>query len=116
MKVAIDGINRLHLVLQEIADREQISQALGISDEDANNESEDFWIAQARTAKARFLTLCQHQIGTDQSIGLMDLDDESAHDLADQADVNMETQGFDYSEVRQWFYVEENLSRKKPHY
>lgn len=98
-----DGKERLHQVLRQIARTAAVAAALGI--QDPASQDEEFWIAQRRAARRRFLQLCMQELGWDQSLDIDDLDGGECHVAADTAEALLARPGFDYTLVRRWFHA-----------
>jgi hypothetical protein len=95
------GVERLRQTLRCIANKEQVAAGLGI--QDLNSQDEDFWQAQKRAARRRFMQLCLQELCLDESLNWDEVDDATADRIADKAEVFLEQPGFDYALVRRWF-------------
>lgn len=92
---------RMYELINSLATREQIIDALQLQDVDARDE--EFWAEAFRTVRKRFLLLCMDDHGLDLATEWDALRADTLTALADRAQAYLELNEIGYSYIRQWF-------------
>lgn len=93
--------DRLNKTLHKVATTEQIMEALGIAD--AESQEEGFWTTMKFAAHLRFYLLCLKKLNYPLSTEFVSLTREHAKELAIVAESFIQTPGFCYKTVHEWF-------------
>lgn len=106
-----EGAIRLQEALSTISTVDQVVNALGIKDVQA--QSEEFLTEQRRAVRQRFFYLCLQRLGMDLSTDRKTLSEGTAHTIAQYAEALLEKPGFDYAYVREWFLTRGQFEHAK---